>query len=310
MLPSVRSCTDIQLSLNINTAVTSGPYNHQRYPKYRKEENGKSMRCYLSLLMTELLVASTVVSPFAAQAQSSTTPGATTPISHIVVIFNENISFDHYFGTYPNATNPQGEPAFKALPNTPAVNGLSGGLLTNNPNLNPANATGAANPFRLDRSQAFTTDQNHNYGPEQMALHNGLVDLYPSSTGTAGTAAPPSLPGLASPSATTGINMGYYDGNTVTALWNYAQKYAMSDNSYDTEFGPSTPGALNLVSGQLDGVINNANGTASVTSDGAGGLADIGDADPAADVCSTTTGEVFSMSGTNIGNLLNTAGIT
>ena len=43
--------------------------------------------------------------------------------------------------------------------------------------------------------------------------------------------------------------MGYYDGNTVTALWNYAQHYAMSDNSYNTGFGPSTPGVIDLVSG-------------------------------------------------------------
>ena len=48
--------------------------------------------------------------------------------------------------------------------------------------------------------------------------------------------------------------MGYYDGNTVTALWNYAQHFAMSDNSYGTNFGPSTPGAINLVSGQTNGV--------------------------------------------------------
>ena len=43
--------------------------------------------------------------------------------------------------------------------------------------------------------------------------------------------------------------MGYYDGNTVTAMWNYAQNFAMSDNSWGTTFGPSTPGALNLVAG-------------------------------------------------------------
>src|SRR5215471_19116279 len=36
--------------------------------------------------------------------------GTTTPIKHLVVIFDENISFDHYFGTYPNAANPAGEP--------------------------------------------------------------------------------------------------------------------------------------------------------------------------------------------------------
>ena len=34
-------------------------------------------------------------------------PTPATPIQHLVVIFNENISFDHYFGTYPNARNLQ-----------------------------------------------------------------------------------------------------------------------------------------------------------------------------------------------------------
>ena len=84
----------------------------------------------------------------------------------------------------------------------------------------------------------------------------------------------------------------------------------MSDNSYDTNFGPSTPGALNLISGQTNGVINNMNGTGALIEDGSGGLTVISDADPAGDVCSTTTGETFSMSGKNIGDLLNAAGVT
>ena len=50
-----------------------------------------------------------------------------------------------------------------------------------------------------------------------------------------------------------GLVMDYFDGNTVTALWNYAQNYAMSDNNYDTNFGPSTPGALNVISGNDGG---------------------------------------------------------
>jgi len=63
-----------------------------------------------------------------------------TPIKHIVVIFPENISFDHYFGTYPHAANPPGEPKFVASPNTPMVNGLTTALLTRNANAaNPAN---------------------------------------------------------------------------------------------------------------------------------------------------------------------------
>ena len=101
-----------------------------------------------------------------------------TPIKHIVVIFQENVSFDHYFGTYPHAMNPPGEPRFHADPGTPSVNGLKGALLISNPNLNPANGTGASNPFRLDRNQAATADQNHTYGPEQGAFDfrsNGSV---------------------------------------------------------------------------------------------------------------------------------------
>ena len=100
------------------------------------------MREKISLLLTELLIAGSFMSPAGAFAQTPTTAeGTTTPIHHVVVIFQENISFDHYFGTYPVATNPIGEPAFNALANTPAVNGLAGGLLAVNPNLNPANGT-------------------------------------------------------------------------------------------------------------------------------------------------------------------------
>jgi phospholipase C len=74
------------------------------------------------------------------------------------VIFGENISFDHYFGTYPNALNPGNEPRFYAAPGTPTVNGYTDGLLFSNPNLlnKAGNAGGASTPFRLDRSQAAT----------------------------------------------------------------------------------------------------------------------------------------------------------
>ena len=259
------------------------------------------MRPFVSLLTAQFLIFGLLVGPTPVRAQ---TGNSITPIKHLVVIFQENISFDHYFGTYPVATNPEGEPAFTALAGTPSVNGLTDVLMTRNPNsVNTANGNGAVNPFRLDRSQAATSDQNHNYGPEQAAVHGGMMDLFPSSVGVAGP--PPAATGTGfSPYATTGINMGYYDGNTVTALWNYAQHFAMSDNSYDTNFGPSTPGALNLVSGQTGGVSGNINGTASVVTVN-GVTTAIGDADPMGDMCSTTTGELYSMTGQTIGDLLN-----
>jgi phospholipase C len=55
-----------------------------------------------------------------------------TPIKHIVIIYGENISFDHYFATYPNATNLPGERPFRAAGDTPKVNGFTHALLTHN----------------------------------------------------------------------------------------------------------------------------------------------------------------------------------
>jgi phospholipase C len=223
-----------------------------------------------------------------------------------VIVFQENISFDHYFGTYPKALNPLGEPRFVPFPNTPTVNGLSTALRISNPNLNPANGSGATNPFRLDRLQAVTNDQDHDYGPEQAAFDGGVMDLFPLNVGTSGP--PPNPPpGTVS---TTGLNLGYFDGNTVTALWNYAQYYAMSDNSYSTTFGPSTPGALNLISGQTNGVTQTLNGAGDEVDGANGSLTVIGDPDPIGDICSNPTRNQVQMGGKNIGDLLNAAGVT
>jgi phospholipase C len=252
------------------------------------------------------VIAAAVLSPALGEPTTGNSP-TTTPIKHLVVIFQENVSFDHYFGTYPHATNPAGEPRFSASPGTPSVNGLSGALLTLNPNLlnTAVNGAGATNPFRLDRSEAATADQDHDYTPEQLAFDHGLMDAFPASVGTAGP--PPSGTPIA---LTTGLTMGYYDGNTVTALWNYAQRYALSDNSYGTNFGPSTDGAVNLISGQLNGVTTDLNPGGATVGDGSGGLTLISDANPVGDACSPTTGELVQFSGKNVGDLLTAAGVT
>ena len=238
-----------------------------------------------------------------------------TPIKHVVIIFGENISFDHYFGTYPAADNPPGEPRFDARPGTPTINGLANvlssenALLTRNPNfLNvTGNSVNAANPFRLDRTQALTSDQNHAYTAEQAALHQGLLDLYPISTGRAG--APPNAPPAVV--LTKGQNMGYFDGNTVTALWNYAQHFALNDNTFNTVFGPSSPGVVNLVSGQTNGVSQNfpTTNTGAEVADGNGGFTLIGDRDPVGDVCSSKTSAV-QLATRTVGDMLSSSGVT
>ena len=223
----------------------------------------------------------------------------TTPIKHVVVIFQENVSFDHYFATYPKALNPAGEPHFYAAKGTPSVNGLTEQLLNHNPN--------AANPMRLDRSQALTCDQDHGYTAEQKAFNRGLMDKFVENTNRASCSAPDiGLPGLV---------MDYYDGNTVTALWNYAQHFAMSDNSYGTTFGPSTPGAINLVAGQTHGAVSTrpATDTYGVVNTDANGVGTIiNDPNPTYDDCSSSKYPTVSFveGHQNIGDLLNAKDVT
>ena len=234
----------------------------------------------LAALLTGLCAGSVAAAP-------NKGPETTTPIRHLVVLYQENVSFDHYFATYPHALNPPGEPGFDPRPDTPSVNGLDASLLApNNPN--------SVQPFRLDRSRFETADQDHNYTDEQRAYDSGLMDLFVEKVGRG--AGPNGEPG--------GQVMGYYDGNTVTALWNYAQAFAMSDNSYSATFGPSTPGALNLISGQTHGF---ALTSPAVTVAGTV----IGDPQPTGDVCDTrdrTTS--IDPDNRNIGDLLNANGVT
>ena len=146
-------------------------------------------------ISTGPVIAGKAAAPVAGSADTLTTKY---PIKHLVVVFNENVSFDHYFGTYPNALNVDGEPAFKAAKNTQTdINNFlsTPSLLDNNPNLNPANGTAlptrsastARRPRRPTRAMAT--------GAEQKAYDGGKNDLFPLNTGSgtsggAGASAP------------------------------------------------------------------------------------------------------------------------
>ena len=262
-------------------------------------------------MLAALAAGTTLAGGFATPSFADQDFKTTTPVKHVVIVFNENISFDHYFATYPNAANPAGEPQFNGRDDTPSVNGLTAGLLTNNPN--------KLQPIRLDRSEAFTCDEDHGYTDEQKAADGGLMDLFIQVNGNRTSQG-------CRPNGQT--VMGYYDGNTVTALWNYAQHFSMSDDSFDTEYGPSTPGALDLVAGQTRGGLALLGGVTPVTTPNSlqffGQLfidvnsvaVAIGDPDPALDDCGVDAGGTnntlvtYQLGAPNIGNALNAKGIT
>jgi phospholipase C len=262
------------------------------------------------------VVATTAATTGAAPPPAPAHPGppARTPIQHVVVIFQENVSFDHYFGTYPFATNADGTP-FTAKQGTPDVSGLTWSLLGANPNqANPKRLDSSATGLPGDAGGELTCDQDHNYSDEQQAFDGGKMDQFVQSVGAAsGTA-----PGTTTPCDPKTV-MDYYDGNTVTGLWNYAQNYAMSDNSFGTTFGPSAPGAINLASGDTGDVdlAHTANSPSistaaapngDITPDGHGGDSLTSDAQPYWDDCSTR--DAVALKGQNIGDLMNKAGLT
>ena len=110
-----------------------------------------------------------------------------TPIKHLVVIFQENVSFDHYFATYPYAANPAASRVL-AAPGTPS---------RQRPHRHAADQQserlqhagewcGRDQSLPPGSQQAATADQDHDYTPEQLAFMTGLMDAFPASVGTAG----------------------------------------------------------------------------------------------------------------------------
>ena len=218
-----------------------------------------------------------------------------TQVKHLVVVFGENISFDHYFGTYPHAANPDAaEPRSRRRRARPRPTTLqtpldvntstfpaiaSPTLLTANPNANGwGNGTNASNPFRLASMQAETADMGHNYTAGAAGVRQRRDGPLPAKTGTrrlgrllhAATDAPHG-------SADEGARHGLLRRQHVSTFWSYAQNYALNDNSWTTTFGPSTPGAINLISGQTNGSsmpTRPRSSTSHVVADGNGGYDD------------------------------------
>lgn len=228
-----------------------------------------------------------------------------TPIKYVVVVFLENGSFDHFFGTYPIAENLPSEPQFIAKSDTlPPENLLfPKNLIENNPN--------KFKPFRMSRSDAMCNlcNPDHFYTGMQIDAQPAHKDDGTIITENANFAEPNSEKRACEFGRTV---MGYYDGNSVTSLWNYAQRFSMSDNFFQTTYGPSTPGCINLISGQTHGVLPPFLTVDEVIYNYDGTMID--DPFPLGDIANPKSvveqGILAEMTGKNIGDLLNRKHIT
>ncbi|MCZ8517324.1 stalk domain-containing protein [Paenibacillus filicis] len=217
----------------------------------------KGFRCLVASTSALLLAAT----PFATLASAESSPTTSSPIKHTVVIFQENRSFDNYFGTYPYA------PGFKPLSGTPQdvrnfkyvagneVRDVAGNVYNPDDNGNPVypwHDAGNANVQEVD--------VNHNYADMISMINGGKMDKF-YTMNSKGTTLNPTRGKL---------SMSYFDHNDIPAYWQYAQHFALADNYFQPVAGPSTPGALYLVaaqSGNGSAAANNKDPNSQITGD-------------------------------------------
>ncbi|MEH7415782.1 alkaline phosphatase family protein [Neobacillus drentensis] len=165
------------------------------------------------------------------------------PIKHTVVIFQENRTFDNYFGTYPYA------PGFQSLPGTPKdvrnFNYVTGSVPREG-NGNVYNPDSNGNPVYpwhdAGKGEIQETDVNHGYSAMISMADGGKMDKFYQVNHDSGKSTDTNDKGL--------LSMSYFDYNEIPAYWQYAQHFAMADNYFQPVYGPSTPGAFYLVAAQ------------------------------------------------------------
>ncbi len=179
-------------------------------------------------------------------------------VKYVFVLFQENESFDHYFGTLRGAN---GLFSTGATPRVPATN--------TQVIYNTDGTQGTVSPFRIGPAQNATDLDDIDHGHPRMAakmdvgansipamdrfaLNEEAKYLTGSPIIASGTPVPATAPSAVPLKAKQygELAMAYVDCDTIPFLWNYANKFALFDNIFQTTIGPSSPNAIAMVAGQ------------------------------------------------------------
>lgn len=162
-------------------------------------------------------------------------------IKYVFVIYQENRSFDSYFGTFPKA-----EGLFSH--NREQTPGFNQKLLDKDGN------EVSISPFRIGPEQcaADTDDIDHNHSVivKKMDIQKGRakMDKFAAEEQQAKLKNPKNTPLQAYQFGQ--LAMAYENCDTIPLLWNYAHKFALFDHIFQLMIGPSTPGNLSIIGAQ------------------------------------------------------------
>jgi phospholipase C len=181
-------------------------------------------------------------------------------IKYVFVLFQENRSFDFYFGTFPGATGLFSQPAGSTPGFVQPIVLTTGSVGTISPFLIPQSIvnkfgdtvllypedTDSVNHGHtaMDAKSHFNSSwvaQNDRYAFTEQGLTGTLNASGTSYTGTAPTEQQVQKGELV---------VSHVDCDTVPFLWRYADRFTLFDNFFDTVIGPSTPNAIAMISGQ------------------------------------------------------------
>ncbi len=238
-----------------------------------------------------LTLATTTTSIGAMNASSLNQPALTTAqkiallrtkVKYVFVLFQENRSFDHYFGTYPgangltktypgaNSSDPYSQPGISFSSYNSLIQNVDGSFSTISPFLIPrtiVNSSGAT--VQLYPEDTFSVDHSHGgylndwhadaatksvtlndgYALDQEGLHYSGDASTSTSVVNANGVMPSSAPTLQTKQKGEMV-MSHVDCDTIPFLWQYADRFTLFDNFHQTAAGPSTPNAIAMIAGQ------------------------------------------------------------
>jgi len=161
-------------------------------------------------------------------------------IKYVFIIYQENRSFDSYFGTFPGADG--------LYSDAPArIPGFS------QPILNIDGSTGAIEPFRIGPAQmaADTDDVDHGHAGTvaKMDVVDGVPQMDHFALAEERKHVKSGNPSLAAKQFGE-LAMAHEDCDTVPFLWRFADKFSLYDHIFEAMTGPSTPGNLTIIAAQ------------------------------------------------------------
>ncbi len=182
-------------------------------------------------------------------------------IKYVFVLFQENRSFDFYFGTYPGARGLFSQSAAQTPGFVQPIVETDGTVGSISPFKIPQSVTATTNGSTVLLYPEDTDSVNHGHAASVAKLdltanHVALNDRYAfveqgltgslDATGKTYTGPHPTLQQKQKGE----LVMGHVDCDTAPFLWNYADRFVLFDNFFDTVIGPSTPNAIAMIAGQ------------------------------------------------------------